>query len=269
MAMHLLSDKEYTEIDSKIQTALKPLATMLKEVPIRRVPEFVESVKSYSFKLNSKSRKGSKSSVPSNSDFQMDEVNVNLDSFDTPSIRLSRSMIEASRKSGIGVQSAVDISMAYSLIEFENQYVIGKLKETKNTDTWNWTGELHEKLNEVSSTLNKIVANKVPMTKPTLAINPLDIANLNFNQFMKSGMAVIRDDLKVKVIPCSEVDSGTAILYENNALVLDFPVAMSAKLHKVNPPTTPCDWEEFFLKDKLGGRIKYDGGIYKINITTS
>uniref|UniRef100_A9A7G2 Uncharacterized protein n=1 Tax=Methanococcus maripaludis (strain C6 / ATCC BAA-1332) TaxID=444158 RepID=A9A7G2_METM6 len=267
----MLTKEDYTHINNTIQGALKPISTLIKEVPTRIVPEHVDSAKTYVFDLKSSPKKSSKNGDPTQADMALTSQTFDLQEYSTPNAVISHSLVAQMKEKGLDIGKAIDLAFAYSLITFENQKVISILDSTTGTGTVDFkiATALHERLNSIQAVVNDMIDNKIPVTNLKLVMNAGDMSRLNFNQYMKAGTAVLEDDLKIKVIPCSELTSGTAYLYESNPMVMDVAVAQLSKLYKVNPKTTPQDYDEIFLKDKFGGKIKYNEGVRKLTVTLS
>ncbi|MBA2858298.1 hypothetical protein HNP93_000999 [Methanococcus maripaludis] len=265
----MLTDEDYKIINNTIQGALMPISTLIKEVPTRIVPDYADSVKTYIFDLKSNPKKTSKNADATQADMALTSESFDLEAFSTPNAVVSHSMIEQLKAKGLDIGKSIDLAFAYSLIAFENQKVISILDSTTGTGTIDLTTDtaLHERLNSIQAVVNDMTNKKIPITNLKLVMNAGDMSRLNFNEYMKAGTAVLENDLKIKVIPCSEVTTGTAYLYESNPLIMDVAVAQLSKLYKVNPKTNPQDYDEFYLQDKFGGKIKYNDGVRKLTVT--
>lgn len=266
----ILSATDYAGISEKIQTTLKPIANLLDEVPLRRVPEDWDSFDTYKVELKSTPKKASKNSEPEQGDFEFTKENTPLKTFDTPMIRVSESMVSAMKRKGLKAADAINVAVTYSLNSFENSKVAEILATTTaNTNSIDLkvATALHERLNSIQDVTYAMMNEKVPLTNLKLLLNPAAMARLNFNEYMKAGTAVLENDLKIKVVPCSEIGQTTGYLIESNPLVVDFAAAMLQKTHKVLPKTSPQDYEEFFLRDKLGGFLCYPAGVQKLTVT--
>jgi len=265
--VQLLTSAEFKSIEKKILTDLEPISTLLKEVPAQPVPSFKDVVTRIKYTLKNSAKKTAKTAKPDLAVLEKTEIDIKLDVYKSPLIEIDADTISGAKKEGFPVEQAINTAVLYDLVEQENRKIIDILSKTPTEKEVTWTDKsITEKVNSIFETINTMRKNKVPVQTPKLILNPTDIGQLGFNDYLNSGLKVLQSDLNIKIIPCTEVDAGTGILYESNPRVVEFPIALPAKPVRVNPETDPPEKYAWYVKEKWGGGILHDGGVVKLTI---
>jgi len=265
--VQLLTKTEFQLIENKILTDLEPISTLLKEVPVTPVPQFKDLVTRIKYTLKNSAKKSAKTATPELAELEKTEIDIKLEVFKSPLIEIDADTILAAKKTGFPVQQAINTAVLYDLVEQENKKVIDVLLQTPTEENVTWSSAtITDKVNSIFKALNTMRKSKVPVQKPKLILNPEDVGQLGFNDYLNSGLKVLQSDLNVKIIPCTEIDAGTGILFEANPLVVEFPVALPATVVRVDTDTDPPEKFAWYVKEKFGGGILHEGGVIKLNI---
>jgi hypothetical protein len=263
----LLPTSVVERIETKLLTDLEPLSNLIQNVPTKPVPKFTDAVKKIKYVLKNSAKKTAKTATPELAEIEEQEITIPINTYKSPIIELEAYTIEAAKHSNIPIEEAINTDALYDFIETRNKAIIDILKQTPTVEDVTWSSaELQDRVNSLWKLIQNIKAKKIPVIKPVLILNPLDVAQLNFNAYLQSGLKAISDDLKIKIIECSEVEQGTGFLYEYNPRVLYFPIAEPVHLVKIDPDTDPPEVFRFYLKERWGGAILHEGGVIKLNI---
>ncbi len=264
----LLTSNEFTLIENKILTDLQPLSSLLQKVPTKPVPSYLDTVKRIKYSLKNSGRKTAKTALPDLGELEKTEITIPLETYKSPIIEIDIDTIVAAKATKFPVQNAINTGVLYDLIEQENKAVLDVLGKSQITDIWDWSGEtiIADKVNNIFKSLNLMRKNKVPLASPKLIMNPEDIGNLGFNDYLNGGLDVVQNKLKVDIIPSAEIPTGSAILYDASPVVMEFPIAKPAQVVQVNANTAPPLKYAWFVQEKFGGAILNEAGVVKITI---
>jgi len=266
--VQLLTKTEFQLIEKKILTDLEPISTLLKEVPVTSVPQFKDLVTRIKYTLKNSAKETAKTAKPDLAVLEKTEVDIKLDVYKSPLIEIDADTILAAKKTGFPVEKTVNTAALYDLIEQENKKVIDVLLQTPTEENVTWSSAtIADKVNSIFKALNTMRKSKIPVQKPKLILNPEDIGQLGFNDYLNSGLKVLQTDLNVKIIPCTEINTGTGILFEANPMVVESPVALPATVVRVDTNTNPPEKFAFYVKEKFGFGILHEGGVIKLNIS--
>ena len=269
--VQLLTSNEFTLIEKKILTDLKPLSSLLKKVPTTPVPSYLDTVKRIKYALKNSGKKTAKTSLPDLAELEKTEINIPLETYKSPIMELDADTIAASKAIKFPVQDAINTNALYDLIEQENKKVIDILNETNTKDTWTWGEDtkIADKVNAIFKSLNLMRKNKVPVMAPKLILNPEDIGSLGFNDYLNGGLDVVQNKLKVDIVPSAEITTGTALLYDASPVVVEFPIAKPAHVVRLKNDTEPALKYAWFVQEKFGGAILNEAVVVKITIENS